>query len=46
MVRLYRVRVAAWAMCHPQVIRSRQLMRHDGGNTLKKTIVKNAGRYH
>jgi hypothetical protein len=22
-------------MCHPQVIRSRQLMRHDGGNALK-----------
>jgi hypothetical protein len=22
-------------MCHPQVIKSRQLMKHDGGNTLK-----------
>ena len=22
-------------MCHPQVIRSRQLIRHDGGNALK-----------
>ena len=28
-------RLAAVPMCHPQVIRSRQLMRHDGGNTLK-----------
>src|SRR5215471_4539170 len=35
MVRFCRFRVAAVPMCHPQVIRSRKLMRHDGGNTLK-----------
>src|SRR5215813_9768708 len=35
MVRFSRVRLAACPMCHPQVIRSRQWMRHDGGNTLQ-----------
>src|SRR5215831_15090520 len=35
MVRFSRVRLAACLMCHPQVIRSRQWMRHDGGNTLQ-----------
>ena len=35
MVRFSRVGLAAVPMCHPQVIRSRKLMRHDGGNTLK-----------
>src|SRR5262249_6137031 len=34
MVRLSRVRLAAVLMCHPQVIRSRQWMRHNGGNAL------------
>src|SRR2546421_10131577 len=35
MVRLARVGVAAFSMYHPQVIRSHQLTRHNGGNTLK-----------
>src|SRR5262245_18895509 len=35
MVRFSRVGLATVPMCHPSVIRSRQLMRHDGGNTLK-----------
>src|SRR5215831_6416578 len=35
MVRFSRVRLAACPMCHPQVIRSRQWMRHNGGDTLK-----------
>src|SRR5207247_7994419 len=35
MVRFSRVRLAAVPMCHPQVIKSRQWMRHDGGNTLQ-----------
>src|SRR5205809_5462927 len=35
MVRFSRVGLAAVPMCHPQVIRSRQLIRHDGGNALK-----------
>src|SRR5215468_5269029 len=35
MVRFSRVRLAACLMCHPQVNRSRQWMRHDGGNTLQ-----------
>src|SRR5262247_2513342 len=35
MVRFSRVRLAACLMCHPQIIRSRQWMRHDGGNTLQ-----------
>src|SRR6266436_9684307 len=34
MVRFVRVCLAAVLMCHPQVIRSRQRMRHDGGHTL------------
>src|SRR5437660_8933008 len=34
-VRFSRVGLAACPMCHPQVIRSRQLMRHNGGNMLK-----------
>src|SRR5205823_7324479 len=33
MVRL--ARVSAFSMCHPQLIRSHQLTRHNGGNTLK-----------
>jgi hypothetical protein len=24
-----------WPMCHPQIIRSRQLMQYDEGNSLK-----------
>src|SRR5712691_3649288 len=35
MVRFVRVCLDAFPMCHPQVIRSRKLMRHNGGNTLK-----------
>ena len=35
MVRFSRVGLAAVPMCHPQVIRSRQRMRHDGGNAGK-----------
>src|SRR5712664_2259359 len=35
MVRFSRVCLAAMPMCHPSVIRSRQLMRYDGGHTLK-----------
>src|SRR5688572_17953043 len=35
MVRFVRVCLAALSMCHPQVIVSRQLIRHDGGNILK-----------
>src|SRR5215471_15954595 len=35
MVRFSRVRLAAVPMCHPQVIKSRQWRRHDGGNTLQ-----------
>src|SRR5882724_7946969 len=35
MVRFSRVSLAAVPMCHPSVIRSRPLMRHHGGNTLK-----------
>src|SRR5215813_5954893 len=35
MVRFSRARLAAVLMCHPQVIRSRQRMRHDGGHTLQ-----------
>src|SRR5256712_14015387 len=35
MVRFSRVCLAAVPMCHPQVIKSRQWMRHDGGNTLQ-----------
>jgi hypothetical protein len=35
MVRLCRIRVAAVPMCYPQIIRSRQLMRYDGDNTLQ-----------
>src|SRR5919204_5167995 len=35
MVRFSRVGLAAAPMCYPQVIRSRQRMTHDGGNTLK-----------
>src|SRR5262249_8412843 len=35
MVRFSRVGLAAVPMCHPQVIRSRQLIRHDGGNASK-----------
>jgi hypothetical protein len=35
MVRFSRVRVAALPLCHPQVIRSCQLIRHDGSNTLE-----------
>jgi hypothetical protein len=34
MVRFARVCLAAVLMCHPQVIRSRQRMRHDGGHTM------------
>jgi hypothetical protein len=34
-VRFARVGLDAFPMCHPQVIRSRMLMRHDAGNTLK-----------
>jgi len=34
-VRFSRVGLAAVPMCHPSVIRSRQLMRHDVDNTLK-----------
>src|SRR5215216_2577971 len=35
MVRFCRVGLAAVPMCHPRVIRSRQLIRHHEGNTLK-----------
>jgi hypothetical protein len=35
MVRLHRVHWAVLPMCHPQVIESRTLMRHDEGNTWK-----------
>src|SRR5438445_3497523 len=35
MVRFSRVGLAAAPMCHPSVVRSRQLMGHDEGNTLK-----------
>jgi hypothetical protein len=35
MVRFCRGRLAALPMCHPQVSGSRQLMKHDGGNTLQ-----------
>src|SRR5712692_321072 len=35
MVRFSRVGSAAVLMCHPSVIRSWKLMRHDGGNALK-----------
>src|SRR5215510_11523098 len=35
MVRFVRVCLAALPMCHPQDIVSRQLTRHDKGNTLK-----------
>src|SRR6267142_1501948 len=35
MVRFVRVCLAALSMCHPQVIVSRPLIRHDGGNILK-----------
>src|SRR5262245_9942038 len=35
MVRFSRVGLAAVPMCHPFMIGSRQLMRHDGGNVLK-----------
>src|SRR5215813_13958655 len=35
MVRFVRVGLAAVPMCHPQVIRSRQRIRHDGGNAWK-----------
>src|SRR6266568_6805168 len=35
MVRFARVGVAAFSMYHPRVIRSHQLTRHNGGNTLK-----------
>src|SRR5215813_6824386 len=35
MVRFVRVGLAAVPMCHPQVIRSRQRIRHDGGNPWK-----------
>src|SRR2546430_2181928 len=35
MVRFSRVCLAAVPMCHPQVIKSRQWTRHDGGNTLQ-----------
>jgi hypothetical protein len=35
MVRLCHIRVAAVPMCSPQIIRSRQLMRYDGDNTLQ-----------
>src|SRR6266446_5600560 len=35
MVRFSRVGLAAVPMCHPSVIRSRKLMRHNGSNTLK-----------
>src|SRR5262245_23939073 len=35
MVRFSRVCLVAVLMCPPQVIRSRQRMRHDGGNTLR-----------
>src|SRR5438445_6631218 len=34
MVRFSRVGLAAVPMCHPSVVRSRQLMGHDEGNTL------------
>src|SRR5215475_785365 len=34
-VRFSRVGLAAVPMCHPQVIRSRQRIRHDGGNASK-----------
>src|SRR5215471_9249853 len=35
MVRFSRVGLAAVPICHPQVIRSRQRIRHDGGNAWK-----------
>src|SRR4029434_4491337 len=35
MVRFARVGVATFAMCYPQVIRSHQLTRQNGGNNLK-----------
>src|SRR6266852_5521678 len=35
MVRFARVGLAAVPMCYPSVIRSRRLMEHDEGNTLK-----------
>jgi hypothetical protein len=35
MVRFSRFGLAAVSMCHPSVVRSRQLMGHDEGNTLK-----------
>src|SRR6266446_7791033 len=35
MVRFARVALVAVPMCHPHVIRSRKLMRHDEGNALK-----------
>src|SRR2546421_8093738 len=35
MVRFARVGVAACFMCHPQVLRSHQRTRYNGGNTLK-----------
>src|SRR2546426_104824 len=35
MVRFSRIGLAAVPMCHPSVIRSCQLMRHNGGNALK-----------
>jgi DNA invertase Pin-like site-specific DNA recombinase len=35
MVRFERVRLDTLLMCHPQVIGSRQLIRHNGGNTLR-----------
>src|SRR5712691_6471652 len=35
MVRFSRIGLAAVPMCHPQVIRSLKLRRHDGGNALK-----------
>src|SRR5215475_5141362 len=35
MVRFARVGLAAVPICHPQVIRSRQRIRHDGGNAWK-----------
>src|SRR5437867_2082263 len=35
MVRFSRVCLAAVPMCHPQVIKSRQWMRYDGGNMLQ-----------
>src|SRR5213594_695828 len=35
MVQFSRVRLATSPMCHPQIIRSRQQMRHDGGHTLQ-----------